>query len=214
MIYYNFVQAEQYNRGSLNRSSTLSLFSHGRFLLDDREPFENQFSSLLQNSHLPSLSALSYRKASSFLSLWFLSMRFLLCDVRLISLGTKVPNQGDDPCNLTRLLLQSCAISGGSRGSLGPHPPPPLSNRNFFQNKRFELKCFETEILTTEGLHMTIDWLIFKNETCVTLRYSTKYQTCSILYFFFDYPLMGGSARKVVVPGPARRLQKHLPSAI
>ena len=55
-----------------------------------------------------------------------------------------------------------------------------------------------TEILTTEGLHMTINWLIVKNENCVALRRSTKYQTCSNLYFF-DYSLMVGSARKALV---------------
>ena len=46
------------------------------------------------------------------------------------------------------------------------------------------IKWFETEILTTEGSHTTINWLIFKNETCFALRRSTKYQTCSNLYFF------------------------------
>ena len=42
---------------------------------------------------------------------------------------------------------------------------------------------------------MTINWLIFKNETCFAPRRSTKYQTCSNLHFFFHYLLMVGSTR-------------------
>ena len=66
------------------------------------------------------------------------------------------------------------------------------------------MKWFDdTEIVTTEGSHMTINWLIFKNETCVALRRSTKYKICSNLYFF-DYPVMVGSAHKAVVPSICR----------
>ena len=47
---------------------------------------------------------------------------------------------------------------------------------------------------------MTINWLIFTNETCVALRQSTKYHTRLVrICIFFNYPLTAGSARKAVV---------------
>ena len=45
---------------------------------------------------------------------------------------------------------------------------------------------------------MTINWLNFKNETCVALRRLTKYATCSNLYFF-EHTLRVGSACKAVM---------------
>ena len=56
----------------------------------------------------------------------------------------------------------------------GPEgPDPPLRPELFFTGIKHFI-CFETEILTTEGLHTTMNWLIFKNDTCVELRRSTK----------------------------------------
>ena len=80
---------------------------------------------------------------------------------------------------------------GGSTGRVrGSDPPPPKT-----------LSDLTKEI---KGSYMTINWLIFKNETCVELCPSTKYKTCSNLYFFCDNPLMTplmvGSASKSVVP--------------
>ena len=96
---------------------------------------------------------------------------------------------------------KAVADPGGRQGGSGtPCPPPPPPSTL----KIIQFKWLETEILTTEGSHMTINWLIFKNETCVAFRRSTKYQTCSNLYFFFDYPLMAGSARKAVVSDVGR----------
>ena len=49
---------------------------------------------------------------------------------------------------------------------------------------------------------MTVNWLIFKNETCVAT--SPVQLNTSLVCIFFDHPLMVGSARKAVVPGVCR----------
>ena len=74
-------------------------------------------------------------------------------------------------------------------------------------------KSFETEILTTEGFHMTINWLILNNGTCVAPRRSTKFQNHDYwhLYFFFRLPYNGWLRLE---SSRARRLQKQLLSAI
>ena len=62
---------------------------------------------------------------------------------------------------------------------------------------------------------MTFNWLqLLKNETCVALRRSTKYNTCSnsFFFFFFDYPLTDD--RLCLQSSRPLRLQKHLLSAI
>ena len=48
---------------------------------------------------------------------------------------------------------------------------------------------------------MTIDYLIFTNETSVARRRSIKYHTSLVrICIYFDYPLIAGSARKQTCP--------------
>ena len=101
-------------------------------------------------------------------------------------------------------------IQGEDQG--GPDPPPPPKpfetwlKRKIKKNNNLsglKLKFFPPK-------DRIINWFIFKNETCVALRRSTKYQNCSSLYIF-QLPSNGWLCSK---SSRAQHLQKHLPPAI
>ena len=93
-------------------------------------------------------------------------------------------------------------IHGEGQGCPDPPPPP-----NPFRP--------EEKIRKTNGLKLKLlppkdrIWLLtvnFKNESCVVLRRSTKYQTWSNLHFF----RLPSNGRLCSQSSRARRLQKHL----
>ena len=104
---------------------------------------------------------------------------------------------------MTITCLLEVEPSGGSRGRVRG-VLTSLFRTEFFCF--FLFKWFETEILTTEGSHMTIKWLFLKKKLVLHFIAQLNTRLVRICIFFFDYLLMVGSTRTEQCPA----LQKHL----